>query len=135
MLGASARDPYVAFGDAVTLGLRVLVVDDNPDVARTCSLLLKLSGHDVRTAADGLSAVDEARAFHPDVAVLDIGLPGIDGFEVARRFRRELGFADTLIIAVSGYGPEMYPARSRVAAFDHHLTKPVDYDELLSLIA
>jgi CheY-like chemotaxis protein len=135
LLDAPARDRCEAETEPAATGLRVLVVDDNPDIARSCSLLLRLTGHDVRTASDGLSAVEEARAFRPDVAVLDIGLPGIDGYEVARRFRGEPALRATRLIAVSGYDASMYPARSLVARFDHHLTKPVDWDALLALIA
>src|SRR5512143_3173787 len=83
--------------------LRVLVVDDNPDIALTCTLLLKLEGYDARTVFDGLTAVEVARTFRPHIALLDIGLPGLDGFELARCLRQEHG-PGLRLIAITGYG-------------------------------
>jgi PAS domain S-box-containing protein len=114
-------------------GLRVLVVDDNVDTVRGLARLLKAAGHEVQTSDDGQSALDEARVFRPDAVVLDIGLPGLDGYEVARTLRRE-GFTDTLLIALSGYGRDEDCSRSRAAGFDHHLIKPVNFDILLDLL-
>jgi PAS domain S-box-containing protein len=113
---------------------RVLVVDDNVDSARGLSRLLGRLGHEVRTCHDGPSAVDAAGESNPDVVLLDIGLPGMDGYEVARRLR-ETGHLDALIIAVTGYGQDDDRRRSKGAGIDHHLIKPVDHDELLGLIA
>jgi CheY-like chemotaxis protein len=112
---------------------RVLVVDDNPDIAWTCSTLFRLSGFDVETALDGRAALVTARAFRPEVALLDIGLPGMDGFELARRLRAEYGPA-LLLIAITGYGMDEYRMRSEAAGFNYHCTKPVDFATLSSLI-
>ena len=112
---------------------RVLVVDDNADNARGLSKLLKLLGHDVRTAFDGQEAVKEAMAMRPEVVILDIGLPGMDGYQVVRRLRAEPCCKNALIIAVSGYGRPEDIRRSREAGFDDHLVKPVDYDALLRI--
>jgi CheY-like chemotaxis protein/two-component sensor histidine kinase len=112
----------------------VLVVDDSVDMARSMARLLKLLGHDVGVAHDGPSAIEEAKAHRPDIILLDIGLPGMDGYQVARRLRDE-GFDRTLIIAVSGYGEGTARTRSLESGFDHHLVKPVDLHSLLALIA
>jgi PAS domain S-box-containing protein len=116
-------------------GNRILVVDDNVDLARSMVDLLSLFGYQVLAAYDGLSAIEEARVHHPDAVLLDIGLPGIDGYEVARRLRNEQGFQEVLIIAITGYGQEEDSRRSRDAGFNHHLVKPVDFDVLKSLLA
>lgn len=112
---------------------RILVVDDNLDTATGLARLLRLLGHDIRTAHDGPSAVAEALAFRPEFILLDIGLPGMDGYQVARQLRQE-GLHDTIIIAISGYGQEEDRRRSEAAGFDHHLVKPVDYNALIPLI-
>jgi len=104
---------------------RILVVDDNRDAADSLCMLLKSRGHDVRVAYDGLEAVGAAVAFGPEVALLDIGLPKLSGYEAARRIR-EAGGAETLLIAVTGWGQEEDRRRAREAGFDYHLTKPVD---------
>ncbi|MFO0887779.1 MAG: PAS domain S-box protein [Isosphaeraceae bacterium] len=114
-------------------GLRVLVVDDNRDTARGLVRLLTIVGLDVETAFDGPSALEAARRQDPEVILLDIGLPGMDGYDVARRLRAG-GFTETLIIAISGYGEDSARQRSREAGFDHHLVKPLDYEELVSLM-
>ncbi len=114
--------------------VRILVVDDNIDAAEGLAQLLGLFGHDVRTAYDGHAALREAGEMKPEVVLLDIGLPGMDGFEVARRFRKE-GFAHALIVAISGYGEEQALKRSQESGFDHYLVKPVDFELLRDLIA
>jgi signal transduction histidine kinase/ActR/RegA family two-component response regulator len=114
---------------------RVLVVDDNVDAADSLSLVLQLTGHATRTAHDGPAALELAKAFSPDVVLLDIGLPGLYGYEVARRLRDDPMTAGAMVIAVSGYGLDSDRERSREAGFDHHLTKPVDYEELRGLLA
>jgi len=117
-------------------GSRVLVVDDNLDTARGLARLLKLLGHEVRTAHGGPEALVEARGFAPDVVLLDIGLPGMSGYEVATALRTEPALGpDLTIIAVSGYGQEEERRRSREAGFDYHLVKPVDHETLLALLA
>jgi PAS domain S-box-containing protein len=113
---------------------RILIVDDNADSARGLSRLLKLLGHEVRTAHDGLEAVAVAPAYRPDVVLLDIGLPGMDGYEVARQLRQDEACRGCTIVAVSGYGQEDDRRRGREAGFDHHLVKPIDPDALLNLL-
>jgi CheY-like chemotaxis protein len=112
---------------------RVLVVDDNVDSALGLSRLLKLLGHEVQVAHDGPAALEEARAHRPEVVLLDLGLPGMDGYEVAQRLRAEECCKDALIIAVSGYGRPEDLRHSKEAGFDHHLVKPVDYEVLMTL--
>ena len=113
----------------------VLVVDDNRDLARTLGALLRSEGHQIDLAHDGPEGIERASAIRPDAIVLDLGLPGLDGFEVARRLRDDPATADRLLIALSGYGRPGDRDRTREAGFDHHLTKPVDLDELSRLIA
>jgi signal transduction histidine kinase/ActR/RegA family two-component response regulator len=112
---------------------RVLVVDDNRDTAISCGLLLKSMGHEVHTAFDGLAALEEARAFKPQVIFLDIGLPGMNGYEVARTLRDE-GFQNEAIVAVSGYGQPDDRRRSSEAGFDFHLVKPIDQATIVSVL-
>jgi CheY-like chemotaxis protein len=105
---------------------RVLVADDNEDSAETLSLLLQALGNDVRTVHDGRRAVEESEAFRPDVALLDIGMPGLDGYEVARLIRSKPWGAGIVLIALTGWGEEEDVRRSREAGFDRHLLKPID---------
>jgi PAS domain S-box-containing protein len=114
---------------------RVLVIDDSIDNATALGKLLKLLGHDVSVAYDGMAAVEAARAHRPEFVLLDIGLPGMDGYEVIKRLRADECCKDSLIIAVSGYGQPEDLRRSKAAGFDHHLVKPVDYKILLALFA
>jgi two-component system, sensor histidine kinase len=114
---------------------RVLVVDDNYDSAESIGMLVELWGHEVRTVFDGPSALAEAPVFRPDVVLLDIGLPGIDGYEVARRLRSERGLASVLLVAMTGYGQESDRQLSSAAGFDRHLVKPVDLKSLQALLA
>jgi CheY-like chemotaxis protein/anti-sigma regulatory factor (Ser/Thr protein kinase) len=114
---------------------RILVVDDNVDSAESIALLLELSGHQVRMAHDGPTALEVAGSFRPEVIVLDIGLPGMDGYEVARRLRHGGAMREALLIALTGYGQEEDRKRSQAAGFDHHLIKPVDTVVLQNLIA
>jgi PAS domain S-box-containing protein len=109
-----------------THALRVLVADDNTDAAASLSTILKMSGHDVRTAYDGEEALHIAAAFHPNVALLDIGMPHLDGYEVCRQLRRQAFGRDMLIIALTGWGQAEDKQRSREAGFDQHLVKPAD---------
>ena len=112
---------------------RVMVVDDNHDSADTMAELIRIWGHEVRTANDGPSALECARGFRPQVVLLDVGLPGMDGYELARRLRAE-GLAGTLLVSVTGYGQDEDRRRAAEAGFDHHLTKPVDPDTLLRIV-
>jgi two-component system CheB/CheR fusion protein len=114
---------------------RVLVVDDNLDAREALRFLLEDEGHGVATAADGPQALEQARSFVPEIVLLDIGLPGMDGYEVARRLRAVPGCADAAIVAVSGYGQAEDRARSRAAGFDDHLLKPVAPDLLLQIVS
>jgi PAS domain S-box-containing protein len=105
---------------------RILVVDDNVDAAETLALLLRLRGHEVRTAHSGEAAFSVVREFQPAVVLLDIGLPGIDGYKVAQQLRAEPVGECLLLCAITGYGQESDRTRSREAGFDHHFTKPLD---------
>jgi signal transduction histidine kinase len=113
---------------------RILVVDDNIDSAITLSWLLSQHGYTVETSHDGKSGLKAAHEFKPDILLLDIGLPGLDGYELARRLRAE-GFESALLVAVSGYALEADVERSRKAGFDIHLAKPVDIDHLIATLA
>jgi len=97
--------------------------------------LLKLIGHQVATAHSGPEAIEKAREDHPEFILLDIGLPGMSGYEVAAQLRREESCRDCTIVAISGYGQDDDRRRSRQAGFDHHLIKPLDHDALLALLA
>jgi len=111
---------------AARVARRVLVVDDNRDATETMAMLLGVWGHDTRSAHDGPSALGIAQEFQPEVILLDIGLPGMDGFEVARRVHSLPGLRNTVLIAMTGYGQEEDRARSRAAGFARHLVKPAD---------
>ncbi|QEH37299.1 Autoinducer 2 sensor kinase/phosphatase LuxQ [Aquisphaera giovannonii] len=114
---------------------KILVVDDNEDTAIAMSRLLRALGHEVWTAHSGPDAIQAAREHRPEFILLDIGLPGMDGYEVASRLRREDCGKHAVIVAVSGYGQEEDRRRSREAGFDHHMIKPVDHDALLALLS
>jgi signal transduction histidine kinase/CheY-like chemotaxis protein len=113
---------------------RVLVVDDSLDSANSLATLLRFNGHEVYVAHDGEAALDLSVAVRPGVVLLDIGLPGMDGYEICRRMRK-LGLADSLIIAMTGYGQARDRQRSSEAGFDEHTVKPVDIEELSRLIS
>ncbi|MEZ0606025.1 ATP-binding protein [Paraburkholderia sp. IW21] len=113
---------------------RILIVDDNTDAAESTAMLLGLQGHKVEIAGDGPSALLRAKDFHPGIVLLDIGLPDMDGYEVARRLRAISGFADTMLIAHSGYAGEEHLQRAKQAGFDHHLVKPASITQLNELI-
>ena len=112
---------------------RILVVDDNVDAADALAELLRDFGHDVRAVHDGPSAIEQAAVHRPDIVLLDIGMPGFDGYEVARRMRTELGLTSTLV-ALTGYGEANHRRLSREAGFDQHVTKPVDIRKLETLL-
>lgn len=122
-------------GAARTEARRVLVVDDNDDAAEMLAMVLELGGHEPRTAHDGPEALETARAFRPEVVFLDIGLPGMDGFEVARRLRQEPGLEGAVLVALTGWGSEEDRKRTREAGFDFHLTKPVDNAAVLEVLS
>lgn len=119
---------------AATVRRRILIADDNRDAAESLALLLEIAGHEVRVAHLGRAAVSLARAFRPDTALLDIGMPDLSGYEVAQELRREPWGAGVPLIAVTGWGQDEDRRRALEAGFDHHLTKPVDPDRLAGLI-
>ncbi|WP_232540335.1 response regulator [Azohydromonas aeria] len=125
-------DPGAAPAAAVC---RVLVVDDNVDAADTVAMFLRMEGHSVETAHSGPQALERAKAFEPDVVLLDIGLPGMDGFEVVRHLRTLAATQRALVIALTGYGHKSDQQQARAAGFDHHLVKPADITALAGLIA
>jgi len=114
---------------------RILVVDDNRDSAHSLSLLLELLGNETRVAHDGLEALDVAAAYQPDVVLLDIGMPRLNGYDTARQLRAQPWGPAAVLIALTGWGQEHDRVRSRAAGFDHHLVKPVDPDNLRQLLA
>ena len=114
---------------------RVLVVDDNIDLARSLARYRKRLGHEVQTAYDGVEAIERARSHRPEFLLLDIGLPGRDGYQVAEELRKDESCKQATFIAITGYGAEEDRRRSRAAGFDHHLVKPVDFDALMGLFA
>jgi signal transduction histidine kinase/ActR/RegA family two-component response regulator len=117
-----------------TSPLRMLIVDDNRDAADSLAMLLRINGHEIRTAYDGAEALQTASDFHPDVVLLDIGLPKMDGHEVAQHIRREPWGQPLCLIAVTGWSDEADRAKSRAAGFDHHLVKPLDTAHLAQLL-
>jgi CheY-like chemotaxis protein len=110
----------------MTVPQRILVVDDNADLAESMAMLLRLEGHDVRIALDGSSALDLAEEFRPNAALLDIGLPGLNGYEVARELRSRQNGRGLLLIAATGYGQPDDRVRAQDAGFDVHMVKPLD---------
>jgi CheY-like chemotaxis protein len=129
--------PSSRAGDPLPLpqaGRRILVVDDNVDAAEMLAILLRRRGHLVEVAYDGPSALDVFDRFRPDAALLDIGLPVMDGYELAERVLRRAERA-ILLVAVTGYGQDTDRERSRAAGFAHHLVKPVNTRELVSILA
>jgi PAS domain S-box-containing protein len=119
---------------AIPSGTRVLVVDDNVDAAHMLRDFLQALGHEPAIAHDGQAALELASSFKPDIAVLDIGLPVMNGYELARRLREQLGPDKLRLIAVTGYGQDSDRARAAEVGFDHHLIKPIELDALLSLL-
>ena len=113
---------------------KILVVDDNVDAADTLVALLEMDGFEVSTAYDGLAAVAAVKAGHPDIVVMDIGMPGMDGYDAARMMRQEPGAENMVLIALTGWGQSTDKNRASLAGFDHHLVKPVDYDTLIKCL-
>ena len=129
----SAAPEAVPFDGAQAL--RVLLVDDSVDAALALSLVLQSDGYDVRVAHEATTALELAAHFKPQIVLLDLGLPGMDGFQLAQEMRRRPDTADALLIAVTGYGQATDRQRSREAGFDHHLVKPVSVEEIQNAIA
>lgn len=113
---------------------RILIADDNADSAESMGMLLRLMGNDVRIASDGLDAVEQAAEFQPDIVLMDIGMPRLDGYEAARRIRNQGWSRDTLMVAVTGWGPSDDSEEATAAGFDRHFTKPLDPAELRRLV-
>jgi len=130
---AAGATPVLGGGEVARR--RVLVVDDNADAADSLAMLLRMQGHEVRTAYEGTTALELARAFGPDVVLSDIGLPGMTGYELAPRLRDLPGLKGALLVALTGYGQEEDRRRVREAGFDAHLVKPADLDALHALLA
>ena len=120
---------------APAVSRRILVVDDERISAASLGKLLRIMGHEIRTAHDGLEAVGVADEFRPDVVLLDIGLPKLNGYEVAQRIRQQPWGQGMVLIALTGWGQETDRQRSQDAGFDHHLVKPVDPSALVHLLA
>ncbi len=138
-LAAEVESPRPASGEAeerrAPVARRILVVDDNRDAADSLGMLLRMNGHEVQTAHDGLEAVGAAATFRPEIVLLDIGLPKLNGYEVARRIRERETGRDVVLVALTGWGQEEDRRRSSEAGFDYHLTKPVELDALKRLLA
>jgi PAS domain S-box-containing protein len=132
---SAAQESGGAVEHSVRSSLRILVVDDNQDGADSLSEMLKLVGNDTCTAYDGQAAVDAAGEFRPDVILLDIGMPKLNGYEACRRIREQPGGESIVLIAVTGWGQDDDRRRSHVAGFDHHMVKPVDPRALMELLA
>lgn len=120
--------------DHATTVARILVVDDNADAVKGTAMLLDLAGHVTFTACDGPQAIAMAQIHQPQVILLDLGLPGMSGYEVVKLLRQDTRSEHALIIAISGYGQEDDRVRTKASGFDNHLTKPIDYDELYALV-
>jgi CheY-like chemotaxis protein len=132
---AGPQDGAADIVAARSLACRVLVVDDNEDAAASLALLLRLTGHEIRTATDGATALRAAQEFRPDAVILDLGLPGLDGCAVARQMRGDPGLAGVFLVALTGFTDEGLRLRSLEAGFDCHFLKPADPEELLRLLA
>jgi CheY-like chemotaxis protein/anti-sigma regulatory factor (Ser/Thr protein kinase) len=129
-----AREPSDAEPDAM-VQRRILLVDDNRDSADSLAMLLKVMGHEVRIAHDGLEAVEGAETFQPHVILLDIGLPRLNGYEAARRIREQQRHKDLTLVALTGFGQDEDRRRAEEAGFDAHMVKPVDFAALAKLLA
>lgn len=113
---------------------RILIVDDNTDSVETMATLIRLSGHEIAVAHDGETALEKATSFQPEIVLLDVGLPGMDGYEVAERLRAIPENKKLVIVALTGYGKEEVRQRAMDAGFDYHFVKPVDFTALELLI-
>ena len=137
-LGASEA-PEVAPGppEAPARGelMRVLIVDDNVHAAESLAIVVKLWGHDTRVAFNGPEALVAAHEYHPQIILLDIGLPGMDGYAVAGQLRIRGEFAGALLVAMTGYGRDEDIRRSEMAGFDRHLVKPLNFEKLEAILA
>jgi len=134
-LTSAAIDPGTEDETIQMNGKKLFVVEDNPSIRKMLALAMEINGFDVAVASDGLEALRIFAEVDPDIAVIDIGLPGLNGCELARRLRKTAEFDDVLLVAVTGYGQKSDRKRALSAGFDLHLVKPLDPDELVRAIA
>ncbi|SDR54214.1 GAF sensor hybrid histidine kinase [Paraburkholderia fungorum] len=137
ILRASAGEELLAAAEkhTVTTAARLLLVDDNRDALQALGVLLELEGHEVTTADNGRDALQLMMERHPEVAIIDVGMPEMDGFEVAQRVRRNANLDDVMLVALTGYASESDKSRALAAGFDYHLTKPLSLDKLQYVLA
>jgi CheY-like chemotaxis protein len=114
---------------------RILVVDDNHDAAECLAMLLQLTGNQTQLAFDGVAAVAAVLSFRPDVILMDIGMPKLDGYEAAQQIRQQVGGKGIILVALTGWGQDKDREKTAAAGFDHHLVKPVEYATLTTLLA
>ena len=122
--------PSIQVGHHDVSSQRVLIIEDNRDAREMFRIMLELSGHEVLEAEEGVSGLEMLKSNPPDVAVIDVGLPGLNGYEVARRFREEPGSRSVVLVALTGYGTPEAQERSRKSGFNYHLIKPVNGEAL-----
>ena len=115
--------------------MRLLVVDDNKDAADSLAMLLRIQGHEVRVAYSGMAALEMTKTYTPDLVFMDIGMPGMDGYEAARRIREQPGLGKIVLTALTGWGQQEDRRRTAEAGFDHHLVKPPEPNVLEDLLA
>jgi CheY-like chemotaxis protein len=131
----SSKSPVLTdASESPALKRRILVADDNRDVVESFQMMLRILGHEVQTALDGLEAIEKAEQFRPDVIVLDVGMPMLDGYETASRIRQRPWSRDVVLIAVTGWGNEKDKLKSAAAGFNVHLVKPVDATTILEAL-
>ena len=136
LVQASAEaTPAPGASAANVAGARILVVDDNSDAGDSLAEILNLLGADVRVARDGPQALDVFEAYRPSVVLLDIGMPGMNGYDVARAIRTRFPEKRPMLVALTGWGQEDDRRRAREAGFDHHLVKPVELEQITSILA
>lgn len=114
--------------------LRILVVDDNADITTSLSMLLELKGHEVQTAGDGIEAIVAAGSFKPQVILMDIGMPRLNGYDAASKIRSHTWGVDIILIALTGWGQEQDRSQAQKSGFDHHITKPIQLEALKQLL-
>jgi len=131
-VGATPEKPVA---ESAVTGCDVILADDNVDAVQSLAMLLEMEGHTVRIANDGLGAVALLQEREPDVMLLDIGMPGMNGHQVAQLVREQYANSGIMLIALTGWGQPNDRQRTQAAGFDHHLTKPVEFDELAQLLS
>jgi CheY-like chemotaxis protein len=114
---------------------RILVVDNDEDSVEMLATLLRVQGHEVHTAHDGLEAVGAALAFQPEVVLMDLSLPTLSGYEAARRIREQMGAGGVILVALTGWGRDEDRRRTTEAGFDYHMTKPLEFDDFQNVLA